>query len=271
EIVSYGEHLAQAADRIVSAGQGTARDLRLYTLAGTFRSVAVPGTDPVTPALARLGRAARAAIGGGAAAEDPAGFAAALRDAGAQLRRVAEGTEHADVARELDTIARRLGLPDDVPPVAAPARQAAPEPPPPPRAAPPAAAVAESEAVPIEALAYDGESVFAAAEKAPAAPVTHPDVLPIESLAPAGRLGLERAYDRYRELVHAPAGAVAAPPLDEDVVDISSLCYSGRRALERAAEVQAEIARRAGSAGPLGDVEPLVRELLDLVPLALAG
>jgi hypothetical protein len=52
-------------------------------------------------------------------------------------------------------------------------------------------------------------------------------------------------------------------------VDIRSLCYSGRGALERAAEVRAEVTRRLGDSGDLRAVEPLLRELLDLVPLAL--
>jgi hypothetical protein len=52
-------------------------------------------------------------------------------------------------------------------------------------------------------------------------------------------------------------------------VDVRSLCYSGRGALERAAEVRGEITRRLADSADLRAVEPLLRELLDLVPLAL--
>lgn len=281
EMVSYGEHLVQAADRIASASQGSARDLRLYTLVSTFRSVAVPGSDPVSPALARLGRAARAAIGGGSAARDPAGFADVLREAGAVLRSLAEGAPHAEAGRRLATLADRIGgapatgiEPRSEPaaataaaaPVAVPAREESPrEPgpasPQPPRAPEMAPAPVGPEPVAIESLAYDGQSVFAA------------EVLPIESLAPSGRMGLERGFDRYRALLAsggAPVAPAGAAP-EDDIVDIGVLCYSGRGALERAAHIRAEIARHTRDARDLSGVEPLVRELLDLVPLALAG
>ena len=318
EMVSYGEHLAQAADRILGASQGSARDLRLYTLVSTFRSVAIAGTDPVSPALARLGRAARDAIGSGRAAAEPSGFAETLREAGAVLRSLAEGADHADAGRRLSALAERIGgqkaggspapaqrsAPEEPAPAAieAPPDLASvalslePDPaelaPAPERVEPPltpepaleinvkpdrdaraaeftasGAPTIETEPVAIESLAYDGESVFAG------------EVVPIDTLAPSGRIGLERGYDRYRQLlahppeasVPAPSAHVAAAGSEDDVVDIGSLCYTGRRALERAAELQAEIARHARDGRDLSGVEPLVRELLDLVPLALAG
>jgi chemotaxis protein histidine kinase CheA len=294
EMVSYGEHLVQSADRIASASQGSARDLRLYTLVSTFRSVAVPGSDPVSPALSRLGRAARAAIGSGSAARDPAGFADVLREAGAVLRSLAEGAPHAEAGRRLETLADRIGgapvagieRPRSehaaetaaAAPVAVAARDesrrepepAAPQPPRAPEMAPPRF---EPEPVAIESLAYDGQSIFAA------------EVLPIESLVPTDRMGLERGFDRYRALLASGAAAaqvraapaatgpehVPAAATEDDVVDIGLLCYSGRGALERAAQIRAEIARHTRDARDLSGVEPLVRELLDLVPLALAG
>ena len=67
------------------------------------------------------------------------------------------------------------------------------------------------------------------------------------------------------------AERVASATAEEDIVDIGVLCYSGRGALERAAQIRAEIARHTRDARDLSGVEPLVRELLDLVPLALAG
>jgi hypothetical protein len=131
----------------------------------------------------------------------------------------------------------------------------------------------EPEPVAIESLAYDGQSIFAA------------EVLPIESLVPTDRMGLERGFDRYRALLASGAAAaqvraapaatgpehVPAAATEDDVVDIGVLCYSGRGALERAAQIRAEIARHTRDARDLSGVEPLVRELLDLVPLALAG
>ncbi len=286
ELVSYGEHLAQAADRITGAGNATARDLRLYALVSILRSVAVPGPDPGTPALPRFGRAARAAIGEGAAAADPEEFGGRLREAGRLLSGLAAGGEQPAAAARLDAIATQLEGPAAAPiPVAA---AVAPAP--------------EAAAVPIEQLAFEGESVFARKTAAPpppvpaaapamapasSAPVPESEVVEIASLAPGGRLPLELAFDRYRQLmtaapdatrVAAPAAgrspeAHPAPPMrrvtDLPPVDVRSLCYSGRGALERAAEVRGEITRRLADSADLRAVEPLLRELLDLVPLAL--
>ena len=54
------------------------------------------------------------------------------------------------------------------------------------------------------------------------------------------------------------------------VVAIDTLLYRGRRALERADLVRRDLsdALKAGRSFP--EVEPLVSELIDLVPLALA-
>ena len=305
EMVSYGEHLAQAADRIAGASHGSTRDLRLYALVSTFRSVTVPGDDPVSPSLARFGRAARTAIATGSAARDPDAFAAALREAGAVLRHLADGADHAESGRRLEALADRIGGAPGADAVASPApAPVAPSPPapepepattmeaeatapaptrPPVGAVPPepvsavATAEAEAEPVAIESLAYDGESAFPS------------EAVPIESLAPSGRLGLERGFDRYRQLLAegeagapSPVPAAGAPDArrapvpspgdtEAEVVDIGTLCYSGRGALERAAEIRAEIARHTRASRDLSSVEPLVRELLDLVPLALAG
>ena len=299
ELVSYGEHLAQAADRITGAGSATARDLRLYALVSILRSVAVPGPDPVTPALARFGRAARSAIGSGAAAAEPEEFGGRLREAGRLLSGLAETGVQSVAAERLVVIAIQLD-----------ATGAAEE------TDSTRGADADADVVPVESLAFDGESVFspreaptvaeaavaiapAAAVAAPAAEpevrepelepdVVEPGIVDIASLAPSDRLPLERAFDTYRQLMSAAAAAPAsasaaaalpaaaapaAPPMrratDLPPVDIRSLCYSGRGALERAAEVRAEVTRRLGDSGDLRAVEPLLRELLDLVPLAL--
>ena len=298
ELVSYGEHLTQAADRITGAGSATARDLRLYALVSILRSVAVPGPDPVTPALARFGRAARSAIGSGAAAAEPEEFGGRLREAGRLLSGLAENGVQAVAAERLGVIAVQLdaaGAAEEIEATAAEepatvgqANEAAAA------AAVTSAAAApapvDADVVPVESLAFDGESVFSPRETPASAALelVEPDVVAITSLAPSDRLPLERAFDTYRQLMStapaapgaAPAAATAAsdtappaPPMrratDLPPVDIRSLCYSGRGALERAAEVRAEITRRLGESGDLRTVEPLLRELMDLVPLAL--
>jgi hypothetical protein len=68
-----------------------------------------------------------------------------------------------------------------------------------------------------------------------------------------------------------PIESLAPADLITDVVPIESLLYSGRAALERADHVRRLL--QQSLEGPAQDVErvgPLVRELLDLVPLALA-
>jgi hypothetical protein len=116
----------------------------------------------------------------------------------------------------------------------------------PPVPEPPVAEPPSDDAVPIESLDYD-------------------DVVPVLELAPSGPVPLERGFTRYHALI-AGAGSAA-----DAVVDIATLCYSGRGALERAAELRTEIAVRLQADSGLTAVEPLLLELLDLVPLALAG
>ena len=300
ELVSYGEHLRQSADRAAEAPTGTARDLRLYGLVATLRSVSTPGTDPVTPALAVFGRSAREAIGSGAAASSVEQFAAALREAGALLRGLADGGEDHETGRRLLDAAHRLDLlrDGDVTP-----RQEA--------EAPRADMPPDMPPVDIESLAYDGESAIVAVRgELPVVPIESlaPDPAPAPAHAPvaappgarepAGTRGdpgdrtpIERAFAAYGRLVRArsgeaasldayrpgrtaaPAAAPAAAPVPDlagDVpVDILTLCYRGRAALERAAVVRSRVGARLAARADFAAVEPLVRELLDLVPLAL--
>jgi hypothetical protein len=101
-------------------------------------------------------------------------------------------------------------------------------------------------------------------------------IVPIESLAhgpPRGRL--DTAFTTYGELRRqrgAPEPSLAAliQRPEPQVVGIESLCYRGRRALERAAELRREIQARLGPGRGLVEVRPLLDELLDLLPLALA-
>ncbi len=139
--------------------------------------------------------------------------------------------------------------------------------------------------VPIAALAPDG--AIAAAEPPgtdtlPAvvpieslAPSSEPDVVSIEALAPdaepeVGPIG-ELAPDDEEEVVPIEALAPAAA-WEPDVVPIEVLLYSGQGALDRADEIRRLLERSLRTASrELDRVEPLVQELLDLVPLALAG
>ena len=246
ELVSHGEHLCQIADLVARSTSTTERDLRLYHLAGALRAAAAPGPDPVAGALTVFARSTREALAAGVAAAASDDLVAALRDAGELLRSVADADDRMQVSRRLLDVAHRL---DELRGEPTPA---------------PAAPVVEdaSPIVPIESLGYDS----------PAADET---IVPITDLAPDG--GLERSYATLARLEReAPP---AEPSLDvllgrraavaEEAVGIETLCYHGRAALERASAVRGEIAAALDRSEGLERVRPLIRELLDLVPLAL--
>ena len=291
ELMSHGEHLEQSAGAITATHSITERDLRLYGLVGALRSLAGTGTDPLAKALDRLVTSARTVIADGAAAAEPSRFAELLRSAGGLLRQAAAPEHEASLPGRIDEVATRLegmaagprAVTAAVPsapssaahapgPIAPLARRAAP-----PSASPPVEPPAESAepVVPIERLDYD---------ESPA--------VPIESLAP-DFTPLEAGFSLYAELVaarglgeaslealmgrvpaaddgHAPAER-SGHPADEagPIVEITELCYRGRGALERAAEVRTELAARLAQRHDLDALEPLLLELLDLVPLAL--
>lgn len=159
----------------------------------------------------------------------------------------------------------------------------------------------ESPIVPIESLAPDA----AQAAEPPIVPIATlaPDdaILPAPALPPVplhgtapipARTPLEQALSSYSRLIASnapaallhtlippavpPARFTPQPPLapasgDPAIVPIDTLLYRGPAALARAAEVRGELERAFGTASAtLLGVEPLVRELLDLVPLALS-
>lgn len=288
ELVSHGEHLVQAAEQLMRAASATARDLRLYALVPAFRAAASPGRDPVTPALARFARAACRSIASGGAAADLSGFTGILRSAGAVLREVAADGPGPAQANRLDALTARLDVAE---PAAEPQAAPAPERPEPVAEAVPgigalaAGRDAEPEGVvSIESLAYDGESVLAtpAAESSAVddatvveTTVVETTVVSVLALAPDGPMPLERGFSDYRRLVLGAASSASEPVTagepgaTHEVVDIEALCYSGRGALERAAAVRSEIAASLQRQPGLSTVEPLLLELLDLVPLAL--
>ena len=240
ELVSHGEHLCQIADLVSRSGSATERDLRLYHLAGALRAAVAPGPDPVAGALAVFARSTREALGAGVAAEATGPLVTALRDAGELLRSIADSDDRMQVSRRVLDVAHRL---DEL------------------RGG--AQAAEETDVVPIESLAYD------------ARPAADPAVVPITDLAPDS--GLERSFatlarlERERAPVAASIdGLLDRPAAAEEAVAIESLCYRGRAALERAAAVRGEITAALDRREHLESLQPLIRELLDLVPLALA-
>jgi len=261
ELVSHGEHLCQSADLIERARSTTERDLRLYHLLGTLRLAGAPGQDPVAGALVVFARSAREALAAGAAARATPSLVSCLREAGELLRAVADADDRMLISRRILDAAYRLdGL------RLAETSPVQPQPP----------------IVPIASLLYDEPAAPAAPDDArPIVPIeslTYDEpagVVPIESLAPDG--GLEasfRTFERLRRerapvpaslealMGHVPEGAVA--------VEIGRLCYSGRAALERAAAIREQLAAELTRDGGLAAIQPLLQELLDLVPLALA-
>ena len=268
ELVSHGEHLCQSADLIAAARSATERDLRLYHLLGALRSAAAPSADPVAGALGIFARSAQEALAAGVASESADALVGCLRDAGELLRNAVETDDRMQLSRRLLDVAYRLDSlragPDGV--AAAPADGVA--------AAPGAAAASlaepPGEPVPIEQLGYDHDA----------------DIVPIESLAPDSEeppTALELSFRTFHRLLREQPPAepsldrllsrapVARPVVaDEPAVEIDVLCYRGHAALERAVAVRHQISAELTKDATLESLQPLLQELLDLVPLALA-
>ncbi|HYL29351.1 MAG TPA: hypothetical protein VEU27_05435 [Gemmatimonadales bacterium] len=248
ELVSLGEHLVQTAGRLEQARSVTELDLRLYRLVGTLRAAAAPEGDPVGRALSRLARAAREAVATGTARRAREPFVAALRGAGEFLRGAAT-TDRDRLAVEIERAARDID------------------------------ALGGEPIVPIESLAHAGEPP---APRPASAPAPSPTSAAAGAAAAPPRGRIETAFDGYgrlrRERGAAPPSLDAlvrrpqapAAPSAPAVVAIESLCYRGRGALERAAQLRPEIQARLGPGRGLVEVRPLLDELLDLLPLALA-
>jgi chemotaxis protein histidine kinase CheA len=230
ELVSHGEHLCQIADLIAGAHTSVERDLRLYQLLGALRAAASPGPDPVAGALAVFARSTREALAAGVAAQAADGLAKGLRDAGELLRSVVDAQDRMQVSRRVLDVAHRMDL-----------MRGGSEP--------------DGDVVPIESLGYDE------------APV------PIESLAPDS--GLEASYRTLGRLLRErgparPSLQVLTRVPEEEALAIETLCYHGRAALDRASEVRRELVAALQQGRELAAVRPLLDELLDLLPLALA-
>jgi hypothetical protein len=251
ELVSHGEHLCQSADLIAQARSATERDLRLYHLLGALRSAAAPSTDPVAGALGIFARSAQEALAAGVASRSVDGLVSRIREAGELLRGIGEADDRMLISRRVLDVAHRLDrLRDETTTEESPT---APDEPP-------------GEPVPIESLGFDSE------------------IVPVESLAPDGPApeeagGLELSFKAFGRLVRERGAAtpslevllgrsVTAP--EEPAVAIDTLCYRGQAALERALAVRHQIAAELNRDTSLESLQPLLQELLDLVPLALA-
>jgi hypothetical protein len=260
ELVSHGEHLCRTAD-LVAGSRSVIRDLRLYQLLGTLRSIGTTGPDPMAVALGVFARAVREALATGAVDDIADLLVTCLRDAGDLLRGVADSDDWMSASRRLLDVAYRLdqahqppvhtGKADDEADVVPIAQLLLPEP-----------VADELPVVPIESLAPDDERAAAAPNPLEATFRTY------------RRLLLDEPGDvlpSLAALLDTARRPAAAPSAKLPTVAIGDLCYRGRAALERAAAVREQLATALATRGPdaLATVRPLLDELLDLVPLAL--
>jgi hypothetical protein len=263
ELVSHGEHLCQSADLIAQARSPTERDLRLYHLLGALRSAAAPSTDPVAGALGIFARSAQEALAAGVASHSVDGLVSRMREAGELLRGIGEADDRMLISRRLLDVAHRLDrLREETKTEAS--RPAPDEPP--------------GEPVPIESLGFDSEIGIVPVESlAPDRPAPEESGVLELSFKTFGRLVRERgtAIPSLDGLVGRAASPVAPVPRsvtapEEPAVAIDTLCYRGHAALQRALVVRHQIAAELTRDASLVSVQPLLQELLDLVPLALA-
>ena len=235
ELVSLADRLRQAADQMGQPASSAGRTLNLYGLVVQLRPLGQRANDE-RPHLAGLLAAVAEAIGSGRAIKAPRDFSAALRTAAELVGRAAETRNAIFLANELAPVVASLARLGPAP--AAPIDD-------------------ESDIVPIESLAPD------------------PEPVPIASLAPdeprlvQGLNAFEQTFSTYHRLLTGEAPP-AGPPADAtDVVAIDDLLYRGRRALERADAVRLQLSDALKRSNAYLDIEPLVSELIDLVPLAL--
>ena len=244
ELVSLADRLRQAAEQTRGHLPRSARTLQLQSLVLALRGI------PLTPAVQQgagelFGRLDREAMSG-RALKAPDRFAALLREAADLLAGAADAGGTAALPKILAPLVERLDRMGGI------------------------AQTDDMEIMPIEALAPepDGDA----------------DVVPIQSLlytsvpaAASGLLPFEQTFSTYFRLVQGGADAAAGPivpieslaPAEEELVPIQSLLYRGRRALERADLVRRELDLARRTRADLSQMDTLIAELLDLVPLAL--
>lgn len=247
ELVSLGDRLRQSADQTRSHLPRSARALQLLGLVIALRGLSL--TRAVRDGTRELFRRLDREIMAGRALTNGDDFTAILRDS---ADRLAEAADAGGAPALPDTLAPLIAALDALP-------GAAPDP--------------DLAIVPIEALAPDSD--------------VESDVVPIESLLyrppaepPVGMRPFEQTFSTYYRLLNE-AGDTAlgpvvpietlAPDPEIELVPIQSLLYRGRRALERADLVRRELDAALRRSADLTAAQPLIAELLDLVPLALAG
>jgi hypothetical protein len=231
ELLTHGEFLVHSADEMERADTATQRALRLFSLTGALDPPRLPSATGIGQGLDGFGRAARLAIVTGGAAADPAGFAAALRAAGALIRGLGPRSDPEEACAELLGLAAMLGQPSD--PIV------------------PIESLAPDDAiVPIESLSPGPREDASLAGSF----LTYAR-LSGEALRPSGNGGG----------APVPAAAAVAP----DIMDIDALLYRAGSALRRAEVVRRELAALLRTGAGLPAIRPLLDELLDLVPLAL--
>jgi chemotaxis protein histidine kinase CheA len=256
ELVSHGEHLCQSADLIASARSGTERDLRLYNLLGALRTASAPSADPVAGALGIFARSTQEALAAGVAGRALEDLVNRLREAGTLLRAVGESDDRMLISRRLLDVAHRVdGLRSSSEP---------------------------DQVVPIDSLGYDsGADVVPIESLAPAAPAAEPRETAKPTESKAATTGLESSFRTYEQRIRERAPTTPAldallarttpsPEAEEVAVAIGTLCYRGQAALERANLVRNQLAAQLTADASLETLQPLLQELLDLVPLALA-
>jgi hypothetical protein len=246
ELVSLGDRLRQSADQTRSHLPRSARALQLLGLVIALRGLSL--TRAVREGTRELFRRLDREIMAGRALTHGDDFTAILRDAADRLAEAADA-------------GGATALPEALAPLIAALDALA-----------GATPTADLAVVPIEALAPD--------------PAVDSDVVPIEALLyrppaepPVGMLPFEQTFSTYYRLLNEEGdtalGPVVpieslAPDPETELVPIQSLLYRGRRALERADLVRRELDAALRGSADLTAAQPLIAELLDLVPLALA-
>jgi HPt (histidine-containing phosphotransfer) domain-containing protein len=298
DLASLGERLRQSAAQLRAAASAQAVRLQAFVLLTILREAPGGlGRRPAGPLIASL----IAALDTGAAAADPGRFAAVLDQAGLRLTQGARDDIHAldhdllQLAEAVQPDAAAAGETDIVPieslliqeqvivgieellleeePVV------------------PIESLLADEPVPIEWLAPDESPVTVPADRNTLerslsnysrlrrtnAPVIPFDALVPPAVAPSPREPVAPIdFGPPTGVATPPAPAIAPPSMHHDLADalgvvpIEDLLYTGKGALERADAVRRELetALRMASS-ELDRLDPLVRELLDLVPLSL--
>ncbi len=278
-MLALAARLTQAAELFSRDASGPLRALQEIALLLTLRSGLPPrATLPVDRLVAAIVRA----LGRAASGANPDDFLRALRQAAAGISALADGAPDPGAPSVAMVTGLFETLPGESPATALQAPAAPVE---------PAVVGAQADELPlvnIETLLY-ADPPAAAAEPS----LSEDPIVAIEDLAPDtpvpalnafeaslhtyGRLLAGRA-EPFLPATLPPTRSPAPPPAlrsedaladDGTVVPIETLLYRGRGALMRANEVRQEIDAIIAALKAERRLEPLIQELMDLVPLAL--